>query len=278
MAEMNTLPVVTAKNYFDPDIEMAYMGATQVKNFMRCEAAELARLKGEYRPAATTAMLVGSYVDSHFEGSLDVFQAQHPELFKRDGTLKAEFSRANDIISRMEADELYSLLMSGQKQVIRTGEIAGVPFKVKIDSLLDGDTCAEIVRRFPETASVMGLCDGAIVDQKVMRDLGDVWDGTERAYVPFWRAWGYDVQGAIYQAVEGHLWPFLLAVGTKEDEPDLRALHIRDETLSPKLAEIEDAVPGFQAIKAGRETPRRCEHCAYCRATRKLTKIIDAEG
>ena len=93
-------------------------------------------------------MLVGSYVDAHFEGSLDVFQAQHPELFKRDGTLKAEFSRANDIINRMEADELYSLLMSGRKQVIRTGEIAGVPFKVKIDSLLDGDICEEIVRRW----------------------------------------------------------------------------------------------------------------------------------
>lgn len=38
----------------------------------------------------------------------------------------------------MEEDELYSLLMSGAKQVIRTGTIAGVPFKIKIDSLLDG--------------------------------------------------------------------------------------------------------------------------------------------
>ena len=278
MVKMNLLPMVTAENYFNPDIEMAYMGSTQVKNFLRCEAAELARLKEEYRPVSATAMLVGSYVDAHFEGSLDVFQAQHQELFKQDGTLKAEFSHANDIISRMEADELYSLLMSGQKQVIRTGEIAGVPFKVKIDSLLDGDTCAEIVRRFPDTATVMGLCDGAIVDQKVMRSLEDVWDGTERAYVPFWRAWGYDVQGAIYQAVEGHLWPFLLAVGTKEDEPDLQALHIRDEVLASKLAEIEDVVPRFQAIKEGREVPRRCECCAYCRATRKLTRIIDAEG
>lgn len=277
MAEMNKLPVVTAENYFDPDIEMAYMGSTQVKNFMRCEAAELARLKGEYRPAVTTAMLVGSYVDAHFEGSLNVFQAQHPELFKRDGTLKSEYIKAQNIIGRMEMDDLYSLLMSGQKQVIRTGEIAGVPFKVKIDSLLDGDTCAEIARRFPDTATVMGLCDGAIVDQKVMRSLEDVWDGEERAYVPFWRAWGYDVQGAIYQAVEGHLWPFLLAVGTKEDEPDLQALHIRDEVLASKLAEIEDIVPRFQAIKEGREVPHRCECCAYCRATRKLTRIIDAE-
>ena len=277
MAEMNKLPAVTAENYFDPDIEMAYMGSTQVKNFMRCEAAELARLKGEYRPAVTTAMLVGSYVDAHFEGSLNVFQAQHPELFKRDGTLKSEYIKAKNIIGRMEMDDLYSLLMSGQKQVIRTGEIAGVPFKVKIDSLLDGDTCAEIVRRFPDTATVMGLCDGAIVDQKVMRSLEDVWDGEERACVPFWRAWGYDVQGAIYQAVEGHLWPFLLAVGTKEDGPDLQALHIRDEVLASKLAEIEDIVPRFQAIKEGREVPHRCECCAYCRATRKLTRIIDAE-
>lgn len=277
MTERNPLPMVTAKNYFDPDIEMAYMGATQVKNFMLCEAAELARLKGEYRPAATTAMLVGSYVDAHFEGILDVFQAQHPELFKRDGTLKSEYIKAQNIIGRMEMDELYSLLMSGQKQVIRTGEIAGVPFKIKIDSLLDGDTCAEIVRRFPETASVMGLCDGAIVDQKVVRDIKKVWDDAEQAYVPFWRAWGYDVQGAIYQAVEGHLWPFLLAVGTKEDEPDLRAIHIRDEILSPKLAEIEDIVPRFHAIKEGREVPRRCECCAYCRATRKLTRIVDVK-
>lgn len=276
MAEMKLLPAVTAKNYFDSDIEMAYMGSTQVKSFLRCEAAALAQLKGEYRPATTTAMLVGSYVDAHFEGSLDVFQAQHPELFKRDGTLKAEFSRANEIISRMEADELYSLLMSGQKQVIRTGEIAGVPFKIKIDSLLDGDACAEIVRRFPDTAAVFEMCNGAIVDQKVMRDLEDVWDGEERAYVPFWRAWRYDVQGAIYQAVEGHLWPFLLAAGTKEDEPDLRAIHICDEVLSHKLAEIEDMVPRFQAVKEGREAPCRCERCAYCRSTRKLTRILDA--
>ena len=71
------------------------------------------------------------------------------------------------------------------------------------------------------------------------------------------------------------MWPFLLAVGTKEDEPDLRAIHIQDEILSPTLAEIEDMVPHFQAIKAGKETPRRCERCAYCRATRKLTRIMD---
>ena len=157
------LPMVTAENYFSREMNMAYMGATQFKAFDRCEAAALAELRGEYAPAAYTAMLIGSYVDAYFSGELPVFQAQHPEIFKRDGSLKAEFVHAQDVIARMESDELYMLLMSGKKQVILTGEIAGVPFKVKIDSLLDAETSRRIAERFPETAEVMGMCDGALV-------------------------------------------------------------------------------------------------------------------
>nr|WP_325301073.1 PD-(D/E)XK nuclease-like domain-containing protein [uncultured Oscillibacter sp.] len=268
-----SLPIVTAENYFSPEIQMAYMGASQFKAFDRCEAAALAELLGDYTPPSSTALLVGSYVDAYFSGSLPLYQAQHPELFKRDGNLKAEYVHAQDIIARMESDELYTLLTSGQKQIIRTGEIAGVPFKIKIDSLLDADTCRTVERKFPNTSSVFAFCDGAIVDQKVMRDMADVWSEEERRRVPFVEAWGYDFQGAIYQAVEGHMLPFILAVGTKEASPDLAALYISDADLSAKLAEVEDRAPRYQAIKEGREQPRRCEHCDYCKATRKLTAI-----
>ena len=41
-----SLPTVTGKNYFDPEIQMAYMGASQFKSFQRCEAAALAELEG----------------------------------------------------------------------------------------------------------------------------------------------------------------------------------------------------------------------------------------
>lgn len=268
-----SLPVVTAENYFSPEIQMAYMGASQFKAFDRCEAAALAELLGDYTPPSSTALLVGSYVDAYFSGSLPLYQSRHPELFKRDGNLKAEYVHAQDIIARMESDELYTLLMSGQKQIIRTGEIAGVPFKIKIDSLLDADTCRAVERKFQNTSSVFAFCDGAIVDQKVMRDMADVWSEEERRRVPFVEAWGYDFQGAIYQAVEGHMLPFILAVGTKEASPDLAALYISDADLSAKLAEVEDRAPRYQAIKEGREQPRRCEHCDYCKATRKLTAI-----
>lgn len=269
------LPMVTAENYFSPEMNMAYMGATQFKAFDRCEAAALAELRGEYAPAASTAMLIGSYVDAYFSGELPVFQAQHPEIFKRDGSLKAEFVHAQDVIARMEADELYMLLMSGKKQVILTGEIAGVPFKVKIDSLLDAETSRRIAERFPETAEVMGMCDGALVDQKVMRDMANVWSDEERAKVSFAQFYGYDIQGAIYQAIEGHMLPFVLAVGTKEDAPDIGALYIPDAELAARLAEVEDRAPRYQAIKEGKIAPRRCEKCAYCRMTKKLRGIVD---
>jgi len=267
---------LTNENYFSPEAQMEYMGSSQYKSFCKCEAAAIAELTGEYVRPKTTSLLVGSYVDAHFEGTLDLFKAQNPELFKRDGGLKSDYVQAEQIINRLEEDELYMMLMSGQKQVIRTGQIAGVPFKIKIDSLLDAGTVAEIVRRFPETELVFGMGDGAIVDQKIMKDLSDIYSEEEMQRVPFVRAWGYDIQGAIYQAVEGNMLPFILAAGTKEKEAtDIAALYIDDRELSAKLTEIEQFAPHFQAIKQGHEAPRRCEHCDYCKATRKLHTIVD---
>lgn len=269
------LPVVTSENYYDREVNMAYMGSTQFKSFEACEAAALAELRGEWVPPTTPALLVGGYIDAWFSGELPVYQAQHPELFKRDGTLKAEYLKAQVVIARMESDELYSMLMSGKKQVIRTGTIAGVPFKIKIDSLLDGATCQAIVQRFPKAGAALGLCDGALVDQKAMKDMASVWSDEERRRVPFVEGWGYDTQGAIYQAIEGNMLPFVMAVGTKEDSPDLAALYIADEDLTVKLHEVEDRAPRYQAIKEGHIQPTRCEHCAYCRATKKLDTIVN---
>lgn len=214
-------------------------------------------------------------MDAYFEGTLAAFKAQNPELFKRDGALKAEYAHAEKIISRLEADGLYMLLMSGQKQVVLTGEIAGVPYKIKIDSLLDADTCREIVERYPLTSEAMGFCEGAIVDQKIMRDTADVWSDEEWGMVPFARAWGYDIQGAIYQAVEGHMLPFILAVGTKEAEPNLDAIYIPDQELTAKLEEVRSLSPRYQAIKRHEIEPVSCGTCPYCISRKHLDRITD---
>lgn len=270
---MNNSFILTQENYFSQEANMKFMSASQLKAFMKCEAAALAEIRGEYVPPTSTALLVGSYVDAHFSRELPQFKAEHPEIFKRDGTLKADYAQAETIIERMESDRLYSLLMSGEKQVILTGAIAGVPFKGKVDSLLGADAVERIRREFPENAGLFEFADGAIIDQKCMKDLDDVWDATERRRVSFVKYYGYDIQGAIYRALEGHSLPFILATGTKQDPPDLKALHIPDSVLESALAEVTENAPRYQRIKMGLEAPTRCEKCAYCRLTRKLTGI-----
>jgi hypothetical protein len=267
--------ILTNENYFSPEAQMHYMGASQFKAFQRCEAAALAEITGEYKREETTALLVGSYVDAHFEGTLDLFKGKHPEIFKRDGDLKSEYQQANVIIARAEEDALFSMLLSGKKQVICTGEIAGVPFKIKIDSLIDSKTCELIAEMFPDASEALGFLDGAIVDLKVMRDMEPIWSVSEGGKIPFIEAWGYDVQGAIYQAVEGNMLPFMLAVATKEKTPNLAALSISQTDLDARLAEVEELAPKFQAIKQGQSEPERCGKCDYCKATKVLDSIID---
>lgn len=260
--------------YFSPENQMKYLSVSQFKAFEKCPAAALAEISGEYVRPKTKALMIGSYIDAHFDNTLDIFSAQHPELFKRDGTLKAEYVQAQEIINRIERDELFSLLMSGRKQVIRTGEIAGVPFKIKIDSLLDSDTCREIVRRFPDTEAFFGFCEGAIIDLKCMKDVSPIWvDGQGK--IPFASAWGYDTQGAVYQEIEGNSLPFALAVATKEDEAGLFAVTIPQGDLDAKLMQVEEMAPIYHAMKRGEVEPHRCEDCPYCRLTRRLTGFVD---
>ena len=277
MMRSKELPEVTAENYYDPDIQMAYMGASQFKSFLKCEAAAMAELTGEYTKAKTAALLIGGYVDAYFSGEMEQYQKENPEMFssRHPYGLKAEFKSANRIIARMERDRLYMLLMSGKKQVIKTGFIAGVPFKIKIDCLLNAEECMQIVKEFPSSEEALGLCDGAIVDQKLMANFDSVWSDEEEGFVTFIEHWGYDTQGAIYQEIEGNMLPFIINAGTKEAEPDLGAFYIRDEDLQEKLHEVEDKAPRYQAIKEWKIAPVRCEKCAYCKATKRLKTIAD---
>lgn len=264
---------LTNENYFSPEANMQYMSVSQYKAFMKCEAEALAEVRGEYKRSTTSSMLVGSYVDAYFEKSLDKFRREHPEIFKRDGSLKSEFAHAEKIIERMKKDRLTMILQSGRKQVIKTGYIAGIPWKIKIDSLLGKRQCAKLVDEFPMTRNVVGFGEGMIVDGKVMKDAQDMWSEEHNAFVSFAEAWGYDIQGAVYQQIDGRMLPFVLQVATKQEEPDLLAIHIPNDHLAMKLEEIEEYAPRYQDMKQGRIEPTACGKCEYCRSVKKLVQI-----
>lgn len=251
---------LTRENYHSTEANLDYFSASTFKDFMECEAMTMAKIRGDYVPEKSTALLVGSYVDAHFEGTLDLFKAQNPEILKRDGTLKAEYIQADEIINRIEQDEMFMKYMSGEKQVIKTANLFGYDFKIRIDSYHPGK---------------------AIVDLKIMRDFEPVYvDGMGR--VNFALAWGCDIQGAIYQAVvqmlTGERLPFILACATKQrDGADIGLFSMPQFELDSALKIVEHRIDRFADVKAGKDKPRRCEKCAYCRQTKKLKTVAVLE-
>lgn len=243
---------LSAENYYSPDAKWIYMSSTQIKSFLDCEARAVAELNGEYVQEQTDALLVGSFVDAHFSGELDKFKEEHPEIFKQRGGLRAEFVQAEQIIRRIESDPLFMLYMEGEKQVIKTGTIAGVPFKIKIDNYMPGK---------------------AIVDLKVVKDFKPIYKEGE-GRLSFIEAWLYDMQGAIYQAVEGNSLPFIIAAATKEKVTDLALIQVPQHYLDASLQWLEYELPHIIEVKEGKAPPRRCEKCDYCKQTKRLTHVI----
>lgn len=264
---------LTAENYFSPEADMQYMSASQFKSFRKCEAAALAELRGEWGKKDTTALRVGSYVDAYFSGELEQFTADHPEMFKKDGTLKAEFAHAQKVAERLAQDDLARMLLSGRHQTIKTGKIAGVWYKTKSDSLLTARQVEAICKKFPEVRNLVPFGGAMIVDLKYMKDFGDVWDEELRERVNFIEYWGYDLQGAIYQEIDKRAAPFVIIGATKEAEPDIDAFYIPDEDLAFSLSEVEALSPRYDAIKRGKIEPVGCGKCAYCRSKKRLSGI-----
>lgn len=250
--------MITEETYFSKENELKYCGSSQIKSFMDCEARTIAKINGEWKEETTTSLLVGSYVDAAVSGTLDIFKAKHPEIFKKDGTLKSEYIKADYILNRIERDELFMKYISGDHQTIMTGEIANVPIKIKIDSY------------FP---------DKAIVDLKCVKDFEPVWNNETKTRENFIDYWKYTLQGALYQEIvrqnTGKRLPFYIAAVTKENEPDIVVAGIPDEVLDIELEKIKEILPKIKMIKDGILEPTRCEKCDYCKWTKTLTKVLD---
>ncbi len=254
---------LTALNYYSQEVNKEYLSVSQYKSFIGslgrngCEYKALEELYGRWRSKKSIAMMVGQFVDSYFEGSLSCFKRENPDMFTQKGELKAPFKKAEEIISRIERDSYFMKYMSGQKQVIMSGELFGAKWKIKIDSYIP---------------------DVAIVDLKVMESITDLKWVKDFGYTDFVRYWNYDIQGAVYQEIvkqnTGKKLPFYIAAASKQDEPDIRIIHVTDNYLQEALNMVEANLPRILRVKSGEEMPDRCELCDCCRHNRVLKKPI----
>ena len=251
-------------NYYSDEANQAFLSVSQYKDFVGtyaykgCEAQALAKIRGEYREEPSTALLVGSYVDSYFEGTIDEFKTNHPDILKKDGTLKSDYIKADLMIERCKRDKKFMQYMSGQKQVIMTAEIFGSMWKIKMDSYLEGK---------------------AIVDLKTVDDMyKPVYCGRDIGKLSFIEARGYDFQLAIYQKVvemnTGKRLPCFIAAVDKKEKPAIEIISLSQNELDGALAGLQIGIERIKKLKSGELQPERCNRCDYCKETKIIQKPI----
>lgn len=246
---------INEQNYYSTEANQKYWSYSLYKAFDTCEACGLAQARGQYDREETDALLIGSYVDAYFAGELDAFVGENSDkMFTRKGELYAKFANANKMINAVECQPLMMEYLTGDKQVIKTAKLFGVPWKIKMD-VYNGER---------------------IVDFKTVRDFEPVYkEGFGK--VSFIEAWSYDIQGAIYQKVEQIAsgretpLPFYIVAVTKEKTPDVAVIQIPQPVLDTALKVVEAKIDRFDLVKMGEIPPERCGTCEYCKQTKILT-------
>lgn len=265
---------LSENNYYSQQANEKYCSVSQFKNFFGtyakegCERRALAEIKGEYEREMTDALLVGQYVDTALTDSsnLEKFINEHPEMFSTRGStkglLKSQFNKANQMIERAKNDKVFMKYLDGEHQVIMTGNIFGLPFKIKMDNYIPHK---------------------AIVDLKTCESIGKSYY-TADGRMNFVNYFDYILQGAIYQEIvfqnTGERLPFYLACISKESITDLEIIYIDNETFHTRLhgnefvQGIASECENIRLLKAGEIEPQSCGHCDYCLPKKKILKPI----
>jgi len=243
------------------------MSVSQFKDFQKCEAAALAKLKETWQPKSDpTALLVGNYVHSYFESATahgQFIEENTQAIFKRDGAERAEFVQAIDMIEALEYDDFFNFIYQGKKELILTGELFNTEWKARIDC-------------FNESK-------GYFVDLKTTRSLSHRYFSKKYGgYVSFVEEYGYVLQMAVYkQLLEAkynrEITPYIFAV-TKESPPDIAAIELHPSRFNYELIMIEQELPHILQVKYGEVAPEMCGKCEFCRKHKQITGFIEIEN
>lgn len=272
---------LTKDNYHSIEANQEYMSHSQYQDFIKCEEMAMAKLSGKYSEGNADALLIGSYVHAYFEGeaAMKEFKGSHPELFSSRGATKGElkstYQIAEKMIDTLRNDALCMSVMQSDKnaqcykEVIFRADFAGCTWRIMIDAYKPS------AGYFADLKTTKSIVEG---QWKQVEEFAN-----EKYWlkVSFIEAYNYWMQMAIYSEIEriannraSRLEPVIVAA-SKEDPPDKAVITMADDArLDDELIEIERKMPRILAVKAGNEPPRRCESCAYCRATKKLSKVI----
>lgn len=265
---------LTQENYYE---DTSYLSNSRFKRYQQCHAKAYAVDNGTWvEDRDETALLLGNYVHSFFESpeAHQQFLDENGDKIlaktgKNKGNLKSDFVIGDKMIESLRGDDGFSRLYNGypdddvQKEMIVYGEIEGVPVKGKLDSV--------------------NLSRGYFVDLKTMKSIyTEEWNADLKKRVPASvnniLGFGYHGQLGLYrellkQMTGKEFRPLIVAV-SKENTPDKEIIKIDEEWLEEGLQNIKDNIVETWNVIQGKQEPKKCGHCDYCRSQKKLGALI----
>lgn len=269
--------ILTSDNYYSPEADQEYMSCSQYQDFLRCEAAAMAKIHGVYTPTASEALIVGNYFhtalesdeahkafcDEHFE---DIYKTRQD---KKTGELivtgkYAPYAKADDMLKTAKSDPLIKEIIDapGQNEVIMTGKLFDMPWKIRLDKYM------------PDIRT--------IIDWKTAADFGRTeYNPATATRESFLEYLGYLMRAAVYSEIEKQNAKseddpkFLIVAISKQDPPDKGVYLLNHrQRYDYELEIIKTNMERIRRVKSGQVKPRRCGKCEYCRSTKRLTHIV----
>lgn len=275
---------LTKANYHSPEANLAFWSNSLYAEFSRCPARAVAGLLGTYKRKRTKALCFGSLLDRCLTCSqeeLDAFMGG-PEMITDDGDnilydAKGRMRDNADTRAYLAVKERASkepMLATGRKtwpsQVIFTGTLAGLPWKVMCDWFIKER-------------------GGTVIDLKFMADFEDDWTkdlGQKNVKVPWYDANGYFRSMSTYRHIVGQATGNTPVVAlfafTKQDPPDACAISFDSpecgDRFQREIEMIESRLPDFEKMKRGEMPAPGCDKpdCDFCRGRHTLDRVVAA--
>ncbi|MED5768886.1 PD-(D/E)XK nuclease-like domain-containing protein [Streptococcus anginosus] len=265
---------LTQENYYQDTSRLSY---SRYKRYKQCQAKAYAVDNGIWvEERDETPLLLGNYVHSYFESpeAHEKFMAENGNKLlaktgKNKGNLKSDFIIGDKMIESLKDDDGFNRLYHGyssdkvEKEMIVCGEIEGVPVKGKLDSV--------------------NLSRGYFVDLKTMKSIySEEWNADLRKRVPAAvnniLNFGYHGQLGLYrellkQMTGREFRPLIVAV-SKENVPDKDILKIDEDWLEEGLGNLKADIVEVWDVIQGKQKPKSCGRCDYCRSQKKLNAVI----
>lgn len=257
--------VLNRENYHSQEAKRKWLSASDVKQAMKCEFAWKAYRTGQMQEdEEKEAFKQGNLFEVMLSGSDDeirLFQEKNPDIFSSRGAtkgeLKAAYRSVMDCVESVRRQPfLMDIIQNSRKQVIMTGKILDVPFRVMCDLI---------------------YTDGSIYDEKCMKSFAREWSSRAETFVEWYEAWNYPVQLWIYKEIaeqNGLVVPHAGLIAGSKQNADVQALRFGADVMAQAKADALYRIERMKDILNGAE-PLRCDSCDVCIKSRTINKFME---